>query len=362
MLAQWQNVSLAFPDKKVLEDVSLTVYPKDRIALLGDNGAGKTSLFRILRGDVSPDSGTTSIAGGTSIGYLEQSLAGVEGSGTSCMEVALEPFTDLVWLEERIKVISTELEEAKDTGLLLEELGEAQERFESSSGYEFRSRAESALTNLGLPKETWDRPVLSLSSGQKVRLALAKILLEDHDLLLLDEPTNHLDVAAREWLEEQLRNTNAAFIVASHDRRFLDAVADKVAHLDLGELKLYSGNYSAFRHLRDERLEAEWNIYEKRRKTVRKLKKQAQAYAGWSRSREKEKQGAYDKGFVGHRAAKLMKRSLHARKRLEKTIEKMETEKPFEKDAVKVEFRGKRGRTLLVAEDVGAGDGAPLVE
>ncbi len=362
MIARWQNISLAFPDKKVLENVSLTIHPKDRIALLGENGAGKTSLFRILAGDIPPDSGTVSVARGASVGYLEQSLAGVEGSDSSCMDIALEAFSEVRSLEDEISAMNARLA-AADTPCLLEELGDAQQKFESSGGYEFRARTESALTNLGLSEEVWSRPVSSLSAGQKVRLALAKVLLERHDLLILDEPTNHLDIEAREWLEGELRNMDsAAVVVASHDRRFLDAVAEKVVHLDGGSIRTYPGNYSAFRRQRDERLEAEWNVYEKRQKSVRKLKKQAQSYAGWSKNREKDKRGAADKGFVGHRAAKLMKRSMHAQKRLEKTIEDMETDKPFEKDAVKVEFHGKKGRTLLVAEDVAVGYGHPLAE
>ncbi|MBA2693294.1 MAG: ABC-F family ATP-binding cassette domain-containing protein [Rubrobacter sp.] len=363
MIAQWQNISLAFPDKRVLDNVSLTVYPNDRIALLGDNGAGKTSLLRILMGRIPPDSGTVSMARGASVGYLEQSLAAVEDSNPSCMDAALEAFAELRDLENEISALNARLASADgDTPRLLEELGEAQQRFESSGGYEFRARAEAALTNLGLSEEVWERAVSCLSAGQKVRLALAKVLLEDHGLLVLDEPTNHLDIEARTWLEEELRGMDSTVVVASHDRRFLDAVSEKVVHLEGGSIKTYPGNYSAFRRQRDERLEADWNVYEKRRKTAGKLKKQARAYAGWSKNREKDKQGAYDKGFVGHRAAKLMKRSLHAQRRLEKTIEDMEAEKPFEKDAVKVEFHGKKGRTLLAAGNVAVGYERPLAE
>ncbi|MGI8541723.1 MAG: ribosomal protection-like ABC-F family protein [Rubrobacteraceae bacterium] len=364
MIATWQNISLAFPDKKVLENVSLTIHPEDRIALLGDNGAGKTSLFRILARDIPPDSGTVSFARGASVGYLEQSLARVEDSNLSCMDAALKAFAELRSLEDEISEMNARLATgAADTPRLLEELGEAQQNFEAAGGYEFRARTESALTNLGLSEEVWPRPVSSLSAGQKVRLALAKVLLERHDLLVLDEPTNHLDVEAREWLEGELRNMDSvAAVVASHDRRFLDNVAEKVVHLDGGSMKTYPGNYSAFRRQRDERLEAEWATYEKRQKSVKKLEKQASAYAGWSKNREKDKRGAADKGFVGHRAAKLMKRSLHAQKRLEKTIEEMETDKPFEKDAVKVEFHGKKGRTLLAAEGVAVGHEHPIAE
>ena len=188
-----------------------------------------------------------------------------------------------------------------------------------------------------------------------MRLALARLLLEENDLLLLDEPTNHLDLAAREWLEEHLAAVGAAYVIVSHDRRFLDAVATKVVRLDRGEIGVYPGNYSAFRRQLGEKIGADRAVYEKRRMAVWKLKKQARAYHEWSNAKEKEKRGAFDKGFVGARAAKLMKRSLHARNRLEGTIEEMENERPFEGDAVRVDFHGSRGRTLLAAEGVSVG-------
>ena len=204
MLAQLRNVSLSFPDKKVLEDVSFTVYPGDRISLVGENGAGKTSIFRMLKGRLAPDSGEVSLSRGVRIGYLEQDFAGMEDPQRTCKEVALEPFGPLIELERRIEILASELGEvgvSEHTSELLADLGEAQQRLEVSGGYEFRSRTQSTLTGLGLSEASWGRRVSELSAGQRVRLALARLLLEDHDLILFDEPTNHLDVSAREWLE-----------------------------------------------------------------------------------------------------------------------------------------------------------------
>ena len=164
--------------------------------------------------------------------------------------MALEPFGLLIKLEKRIESLAFELGEAGEserTSGLLADLGEAQQRLEVSGGYEFRSKTHSTLTGLGLSEAFWGRRVSELSAGQRVRLALARLLLEDHDLILFDEPTNHLDVPAREWLEAHLAGMNAAYVVASHDRRFLDAVSRKVAHLARGKLTLYSGDYTAFR-------------------------------------------------------------------------------------------------------------------
>ena len=242
MLAQLKNISLSFPDKSVLDGVSLTVYRGDRIALVGRNGSGKTSLFRILTKALQPDAGEVSVARGTTVGHLEQDLAGLEGEVRTCLEVALEPFEDLVRLERRIEHLVAELAEQTDGAeleRLLAELGTAQQDLEAAGGYVFRVRAEAALTGLGLPESRWERGVLELSSGEKMRLALARLLLGKHDLLLLDEPTNHLDSPAREWLEERLIGLRATYVVVSHDRRFLDRVAAKVAHLECGKLTLY---------------------------------------------------------------------------------------------------------------------------
>jgi len=366
VLAQLRNVSLSFPDKKVLEGVSLTVYPGDRIALVGENGAGKTTLFRLLTGALAPDSGDVSLAGGVRIGHLEQDFADLADEPTrTCMEAALEPFGPLIELEARIGRLAAALGEPTDgdrSPELLAELGEAQQRFETSGGYEFRARTGTTLTGLGLPETLWDRRVSELSAGQRVRLALARVLLEEHDLILFDEPTNHLDIAAREWLEDRLAAMDAAYVVASHDRRFLDAVARKVAHLDRGGLALYAGDYTAFRHQLRQAEEEGWRGYEKSRKLARKLQRQAQDYQSWSQAGEKKKRGAADKGFVSHKAAKLMKRSLVARRRMEEAVEHARTEKPFTKDAVRIEFGSSRGRVLLHAEDlvVGYAEGSPL--
>jgi ATP-binding cassette, subfamily F, member 3 len=368
VLAQLTNVSLSFPDKKVLEDVSLTVYPGDRISLVGENGAGKTSLFRMLKGHLAPDSGEVSFARGIRIGYLEQDFAGMaEDPKRTCMEVALEPFGSLIELENRIERLASELGKAGEgdqASELLVDLGDAQQRFEVSGGYEFRTRTESTLTGLGLSEAFWDRRVSELSAGQRVRLALATLLLEDHDLILFDEPTNHLDIPAREWLEGHLAGMDAAYVVASHDRRFLDAVSRKVAHLDRGGLTLYSGDYTAFRQQLAQAEEEGWRRYEKNRKLAKKLQRQAQDYKRWSDAGEKKKRGAADKGFVSHRAAKVMKRSLVARRRMEGAAENATAEKPFEKDAVRIEFAASRGRGLLRAEDlvVGYSEDRPLTE
>jgi ATP-binding cassette, subfamily F, member 3 len=367
MLAQLKDISLSFPDKSVLDEVSLTVYPQDRLALVGENGSGKTSLFRILTGHLQPDAGDVSFARGLRIGHLKQDFADLDREGHTCLEVALEPFARLIGLEQRIDHLGVELamqrtQERMDK--LLSELGEAQQSFEAAGGYGFRVRTEAALSGLGLPESYWEHDVNELSSGERMRLALARVLLDEHDLLLLDEPTNHLDIPARVWLEEHLAGLRAAYVVASHDRRFLDRVATKVAHLDRGKLARYPGNYTAFRDQQREQAEADWSRYEKAQRKIRKLQKQAQTYQGWSNKAEAEKRGAADKGFIGHKAAKLMKRSVFARRRREDAVEEAREDKPFDRKPIRIDFHHSGARHLLSVKGltVGYEPRRPLVQ
>lgn len=359
MLIHWHDLHLRFPDKEVLSGVSLTINPGDRIGLVGENGAGKTCLFRIAMGELTPDEGEVYLAQGLRIGYLTQSLldADPEAEQQTCWESATAPFQELIRLEQELTRLAQRLETTfgDEARVYLDRLGEVQDRFEQQGGYTFRTRVEATLMGLGLTQDMWDHPVPTLSAGQKVRLALARLLLSDYDVLLLDEPTNHLDISAREWLQEHLRSIETPYIVVSHDRTFLDGVVDKVGHLDRGKLTVYSGNYSAFRAQMEGEAAQAWQVYEKRQKMVRKLEAQARKYETWSNRTEKSKIGAYDKGFVGHRAAKLMKRSIQARRRLERTMEEMKAEKPYVKDGIAIEFHASTAKRLMRVEELVVG-------
>ncbi|MGQ0549651.1 MAG: ribosomal protection-like ABC-F family protein [Armatimonadota bacterium] len=359
VLVQLNDIHLAFPDKIVLGGVSLAVHHGERMALVGENGVGKTCLLRIMLGRLIADSGQVLTPSGTRIGYLEQTGIDVGPNDlATCLDVALEPFRELRALEARIETISGALARAvasEETNPLLEALGDAQHRFEEGGGYTYGPRTQETLSGLGLPERVWSAPVQRLSAGQKVRLALVRLLLDEYDLLLLDEPTNHLDLHARVWLEAYLARLKTAYVVASHDRRFLDAVATRVAHLDRGALTVYSGNYTAFRAQAAQHLDTAWKIYDKRQRLVRKLQTQARSYRDWANAKEKQKRGAADKGYIGHRAAKLMKRSLVAQRRLEATIERMQTEKPRRHDPVAIAFSATEGHQLLWARDLNVG-------
>lgn len=386
VFTQWHDIHLNFQDKQVLDGVSLTVNPGDRIGLVGANGSGKTCLLRIMLGELTPSEGDVYLARGTRIGYLTQNLLDMENDDPdrTCWDVAASPFATLVKLERKIEHYSDALASASvepvvrhtasqianiEPGTttieaLLDKLGSAQERFEQAGGYTYRTRIETTLQGLGLAPPSWEQSVDTLSSGQKVRLALARLLLSEYDVLLLDEPTNHLDTNARNWLQEHLRSTELAYVVVSHDRYFLDAVVDKVAYLVRGKLSVYSGNYSAFRRQLDEQTEQAWQKYEGRQKLVRKIEVQSRKYETWSHRTEKKKIGAMDKGAVGRRAAKLMNRSLHARRRLEQTIERMQIEKPHSEAPIAIDFHASDARVLLSLHElvVGHEERQPLTE
>ena len=179
----------------------------------------------MLAGLLEPDAGVLSWAGGVRIGHLEQGPVGPDGeAGLTCMEAALAPFEAQIRLEERIEGLAAELGGGDAPGLL-EELGEAQQRFEAAGGYTFRARTEATLTGLGLTEDLWDRGLSELSAGQRVRLALAKVLLEEHDLILFDEPTNHLDIESQDLLLEALGDFPGGALFVSHDRHFVDELA-----------------------------------------------------------------------------------------------------------------------------------------
>lgn len=364
MLAQWHDIHLQFPDKYVLRGVSLTIHPGDRIGLVGENGSGKTCLFRILLGQMQPSTGAVYLARDVRIGYLTQHLLDMANTYAkrTCWDAACEPFAHLAALEQELESIvralsgeNVESVRTDDAEALLARLGDLQQRFEIGGGYTYRVRVEETLRGLGLAPHLWEQPLTTLSAGQKVRLALARLLLGEHDVLLLDEPTNHLDIEAREWLQNHLRNIDTAYVVVSHDRVFLDAVIDKVAHLHDGLVKVYSGNYSEFRARLEVETTRAWEKYEQRRKLVRKLERQARKYETWSHRTEKKKQGTFDKGFVGKRAAKLMNRSIQARRRIEETIEKLQTEKPSKPTRVAMDFHASEGRFLVAVTDVAVG-------
>lgn len=237
------NLSLAYLERPVLTDCSLSLESGCKCGLVGVNGAGKTSLFRLLTGEINPTGGEIITPKGLKIGIMEQEL---KNHHHTLQEELLTVFLPLKELERQIDSINYQLQTDHDEKLIAEQY-RLNEAYIEQGGLTYQSRVNSTLLGLGFSPDDFLRPLGELSGGQRSKLALAKLLLSNADLLLLDEPTNHLDITALEWLEDFLRNLNTAYIVISHDRFFLDRVTEQTIHLQNHRLKLYKGNFTAFK-------------------------------------------------------------------------------------------------------------------
>ena len=266
MLLQISNINKAFGDNELLKNCSLHIEEKEKCALVGNNGTGKTTLLKIITGLIPKDSGNVTLKSGASVGYLSQ-LDAVSSENTILKELTLSK-QDILDEEEEIKELSLKMK-----GLSGDELNKAMDRyaalqhdFELKNGYAVRSEITGVLKGLGFSEEEGGKVCDHLSGGQKTRVALGKILLTRPDLIILDEPTNHLDISSIEWLEGFLRSYHGAVLLVSHDRFFLDRVVTKVFALEEGTVRTYNGNYTIFsekqKALRDARIKAYLNQQE----------------------------------------------------------------------------------------------------
>ncbi|MFW6368566.1 MAG: ribosomal protection-like ABC-F family protein, partial [Spirochaetota bacterium] len=264
------QINLSFGERDILRDIHLQLDPGRRISLAGANGSGKTTLLRIAAGQVKPDSGTVSLSPETRVGYLPQT--GLTHAGRTLWEETEQAFADVhALIEERERVgekLSTQQSEYRDTQALLEAFAHAQERIDASGYYGREARIDEILRGLGFGPEDFTRPVETFSGGWQMRIALAKILLENPDILLLDEPTNYLDVEARDWLRGFLRNFPGAVLIVAHDRDFLDHAVNETAELFLGNLTLYKCTYSEYERRRENELEEIVRKYEQQQEEI----------------------------------------------------------------------------------------------
>ncbi len=260
------RIAKSYDPQDLFWDISCSIARGDRIALVGQNGTGKSTLLRILAGLEPPSSGQVYRAKGLRIGFLPQEAA-LEGDRTLWQEmmVAFEP---LRALEARLHRLEVEMADPARAAAVLDTYGPLREQFEQLGGYTYQDRARHVLMGLGFPPQEHDMPLAHLSGGQKTRALLARLLLESPDLLLLDEPTNHLDLQAIEWLEGYLNNWPGTVVMVAHDRYFLDRTVHKVWELAFGQLEVYSGNYSHYVQQRQERYERRLKEYKAQQEFV----------------------------------------------------------------------------------------------
>lgn len=262
-----KNLSKSFGSEDIFEDVSLTVPPKGRIGIVGANGCGKSTLLQILIGQHSPDSGTVQRSRNLRIGYLPQQIT-VPLDG-SAYELAHDVFSALTAQQSKLHSLETELSADPANDALIDQYGRLMTQFEEAGGFTMDSRIRQVLQGLGFADGEENRPWAQLSGGQKTRAYLARLLLMNPDLLILDEPTNHLDIASVEFLENYLQGFNGAVLIVSHDRYFLDQIADTILEL-AGSVERYHGNYSAYLTQRDERYERRVKEYEAQQEFIAK--------------------------------------------------------------------------------------------
>ena len=253
------DISKSFGAQKVLDHASLQLRPGMRVGLVGANGAGKTTLLRLIAGEMSADEGEIVAPKGLRIGFLPQEIE--EIADHTVLEEVLASYADVLAVEQRILEMTRRIsrlgeDRQADLDRSLKELGALQTAFENAHGYELEARAQAILRGMGFPDRDFTRSIAELSGGWRMRVALARLLLEQPDVLLMDEPTNHLDLESLLWLEEFLLAWPGALVVVSHDRYFLNRLVTHIADLDRGRIDVYAGDYDHFEQEKLERYEA----------------------------------------------------------------------------------------------------------
>ncbi len=269
MILSVSNIHKSFNEIPVLRNVSFHIEDYDKAAIVGINGAGKTTLLRIIMGELSADEGIVTVSRDKTIGYLSQHEA-VSGDNTIYDEL-LSVKQELIDLEQKMRAVELQMKTASGDALqqLMNAYTNLTHDFETGGGYAYRSELTGVLKGLGFQEEEFGRSVSTLSGGQKTRVALGKLLLLKPDLIILDEPTNHLDMSSITWLETYLLNYRGAVIIVSHDRYFLDRIANKVIELDNTRATVFTGNYSDYAARKEALRAAEYSAYMKQQQEIR---------------------------------------------------------------------------------------------
>jgi ATP-binding cassette, subfamily F, member 3 len=267
-LISTNRLAKSFGPDDIFSDVSFSIPHGARVAIVGPNGIGKTTLLRILAEEEQPSGGSVSRAKNLSIGYLPQEAA--FNSTHSLWEECLVPFSSLLKMESELAILEQAMSDPDRAEQALEEYGPLQVEFERLGGYTYQTRIRQVLTGLGFETAEYQFPLNHLSGGQRTRALLARLLLSDPDLLILDEPTNHLDIGAVEWLESYLNQWKGAALLVSHDRYFLDKVAVAILEMSRKGMQVYRGNYSAYLQQRQERWELRQKLFESEKDRLEK--------------------------------------------------------------------------------------------
>jgi ATP-binding cassette subfamily F protein 3 len=366
------NISKSYGIETVLVDVSFVINRGERVALVGPNGSGKTTLMRLITGLEPADRGSVRFdVPETAVGYLAQALIFDEDATVAEILADLVAEHSRAWAEmqqvaERMGDVTTDDQLAE----LTEAYAQAETRFEAAGGYALETRLDAILTGLELADVPRHFPVEQLSGGQKTRLGLAGLLIQQPALLLLDEPTNHLDVQALTWLEAWLRDYDGAVLVVSHDRAFLDTITTRTLAIDPAThtIRDFAGNYSALAETLAQEIDQQWQAYRDQQDEIARLKQSARYLRGLAKFRRGGKADTNDKfakGFFSNRSAGTMNRAKQIEQRLEQLLTEDKIEKPDRQWQLRVNFGDddSGARQVLNLENVTmAFDGRPLFQ
>ena len=314
MLISLTNINKFYNGNQVLNNINLTIDENDRIGLVGINGCGKSTLLKIITGSVNPDrftekDGVISYAGKTSVGYLEQ-MGSLNSENTVISEMR-SVFAKYYEAIDRLREIEKEIAEGDESGS--EEYMQLSSWLEANDGYNTDVKIKMILNGMGFGADELERVVSSFSGGEKTRLAIARLLLEEPNLLILDEPTNHLDFKTIMWLEDYLRGYKGAILIVSHDRYFLDKLCTSICEIERGFLTRYKGNYSAFVRLKEESVTRQAKEYELQQKEIAKMEdyvaknlvRASTSKSAKSRIKALDKMERIDKPFHEEKHAKI---------------------------------------------------------
>ena len=328
------NVSKEFEvGRKILDGLTFQVDTGERVGLLGKNGAGKTTLFRILTGELDPDEGQVSVASGKRVGLISQ--IPVYPAGYTVEAVLRAAFQRLQDMEEEMESLTARMAAGESDPALLRRYDALTAAFESGGGYDVETPLNKVCNGLDISADMRARPFADLSGGEKTRVNLGRLILEDTDILLLDEPTNHLDLRCTEWLEDYLSRFKGTVLTISHDRWFLDKVVDRVIELENGRAEFYAGNYSYYVEEKERRYQEKLKQYEKEQAKIEQLQAAADKMHLWA--------------FMGN--DKLHKRAFSMEKRIARL---RKTDKPRKDRKLEIKFgeREFRGDEVMVIKDL----------
>ena len=331
-LVEINKIKKEFGEEILFNNVTFSIEKKDRIALIGNNGTGKTTLIKMILKELEIDGGNINISNGTSIGYLSQGV--ITNLDHTLYQEMLLSFKEVIRVKEKVEKILKQLENDSENEMLLNEYGRLENYLTNNHGYDYEYLIDLMISRFGFSKSDYDKPIRSFSGGEKSKIAFSKLLLDSPSLLILDEPTNHLDVNTIEWLEDYLLDYQGAILLVSHDRFFIDCICSKIVELDNKEATLYNGNYTFYleqKALHYEQMLAKYNHEQEQIKKLQELIKKFMPHptkVSFAHDREKKlariQKNAIEKPKIEHQKVKFNLNKEEIRRVRQLTLENIE--------------------------------------